>query len=64
MICFPLILCVFSVFLSIFDAFSKSNILTMIKPVKIIGPVFDKGPFGLSKNLKVFDLNRKLREEI
>jgi hypothetical protein len=50
--------------LSIFDAFSKSNILTMIKPVKIIGPVFDKGPFGLSKNLKVFDLNRKLREEI
>ncbi len=61
MICFPLILCVFSEFLSIFDAFSKLNILTMIKPVKIIGPVFDK---GLSKNLKVFDLNRKLREEI
>jgi hypothetical protein len=50
--------------LSIFDVFSKSNILTMSKPRKIIGPVFDKGLLGLSKNLKTFDLNRKLREEI
>ena len=36
----------------------------MIKPIKIIGPVFDKGLLGLSKNLKTFDLNRELREEI
>jgi hypothetical protein len=36
----------------------------MIKPRKIIGPVFDKGLLGLSKNLKTIDLNRKLREEI
>jgi hypothetical protein len=50
--------------LSIFDVFSKSNILTMIKPRKIIGPVFDRGLLGLSKNLKTFDLNRKLMEEI
>ena len=64
MTCFPLILCIFGVFLSIFDVFSKSNILTMIKPRKIIGPVFDRGLFGLSKNLKTFDLNRKLMEEI
>jgi hypothetical protein len=50
--------------LSIFDVFSKSNILTMSKPRKIIGPVFDRGLLGLPKNLKTFDLNRKLREEI
>ncbi len=36
----------------------------MSKPRKIIGPVFDKGLLGLSKNLKTFDLNRKLRFEI
>ena len=59
-----IILCFFSVFLSIFDVFSKSNILTMSKPRKIIGPVFDRGLLGLPKNLKTFDLNRKLREEI
>jgi hypothetical protein len=64
MTCIPLILCIFSVFLSIFDVFSKSNILTMSKPRKIIGPVFDRGLLGLPKNLKTFDLNRKLREEI
>jgi hypothetical protein len=62
--CFPLILCIFGVFLSIFDVFSKSNILTMIKPRMIIGPVLDRELLGLSKNLKTFTLNRKLREEI
>ena len=62
--CFPLILCIFGVFLSIFDVFSKSNILIMIKPRKIIRPVFDRGLLGLSKNIKTFDLNRKLMEEI
>ena len=36
----------------------------MIKPRKIIGPVFDRRLLGLSKNLKTFDLNRKLKEEI
>ena len=36
----------------------------MIKPRMIIGPVLDRGPLGLSKNLKTFTLNRKLREEI
>ena len=36
----------------------------MIKPRMIIGPVLDRGPLGLSKNLKTFALNRKLREEI
>ena len=36
----------------------------MIKPSKIIGPVFDRGLLGLSKNIKTFDLNRKLMEEI
>ena len=61
MTCFPLI---FGVFLSIFEVFSKSNILTMIKPKMIIGPVLDRGLLGLSKNLKTFDLNRKLREEM
>ena len=64
MTCIPLILCIFSVFLSIFDVFSKSNILTMSKPRKIIGPVFDRGLLRLSKNLKTFDLNSKLREEM
>ena len=64
MTCFPLILCIFGVFLSIFDVFSKSNILTMIKHRMIIGPVLDRGLLGLSKNLKTFTLNRKLREEI
>ena len=62
--CFPLIFYIFGVFLSIFDVFSKSNILIMIKPRKIIRPVFDRGLLGLSKNIKTFDLNRKLMEEI
>ena len=62
--CFRLILYIFGVFLSIFDVFSKSNILIMIKPRKIIRPVFDRRLLGLSKNIKTFDLNRKLMEEI
>ena len=62
--CIPLILCIFSVFLSFFDVFSKSNILIMIKPRKIIRPVFDRGLLWLSKNIKTFDRNRKLMEEI
>ena len=36
----------------------------MIKPIKIIGPVFDKELLELSKDLKTFDLNRILGEEI
>ena len=36
----------------------------MSKPRKIIGPVFERGLLGLPKNLKTFDLNRKLREKI